>query len=230
MKTILMNVALFLVTCLSAFAQSSECKSSLNIMSFNIRMDTPADGENQWSNRKDFASNLVKFYDVDVCGAQEVLHHQLVDMLDRLPEYAYVGVGREDGKTKGEYAPILYNKNRLSLIKHGDFWLAEDLCTPGVKGWDAACERVATWAIFKDKCTAKTFFFLNTHLDHMGKKARHEGAALVLSHANAFSEGLPIIVKGDLNATPDDDSIQVLMNATDPNALKHIRRLTTLNY
>ena len=139
MKTILMNVALFLFSCFSVFAQSSECKSSLNIMSFNIRMDTPADGENQWSNRKDFASNLVKFYDIDVCGAQEVLHHQLEDMLDRLPEYAYVGVGREAGKTKGEYAPILYNKNRLSLIKHGDFWLEEDLFSPGVKGWDGVC-------------------------------------------------------------------------------------------
>ena len=36
---------------------------------------------------------------------QEVLHHQLEDLKARLPEYAEVGVGREDGKTQGEYAP-----------------------------------------------------------------------------------------------------------------------------
>lgn len=105
----------------------------LKVMTFNIRMDTNADGDNQWSNRKDLAANLVKFYNTDIFGAQEVLNHQLTDLLTRLPEYAYVGVGREDGKTKGEYAPIIYKKDRFELEDSGNFWLAEDMNAVGKK-------------------------------------------------------------------------------------------------
>ena len=142
----------------------------LRVMTYNIRMDNPGDGDNQWKFRKDLAAEMVKFHEVDIFGAQEVLHHQLTDLLDRLPGFAYVGVGREDGKTKGEYAPIFYRKDRFTVEKSGNFWLAEDMNAVGKKGWDAACERVATWAILKDKNTGKRLFFLNTHLDHMGKK------------------------------------------------------------
>ncbi len=80
----------------------------MNVMSYNIRYDKSGDKDNQWKFRRDFAADLVKFHEADVFGAQEVLNNQLNDLLDRLPEYAYVGVGREDGKTKGEYAPIFY--------------------------------------------------------------------------------------------------------------------------
>ena len=143
----------------------------LRVMTYNIRMDNPGDGDNQWKFRKDLAAEMVKFHEV----------------LDRLPEFAYVGVGREDGKTKGEYAPIFYRKDRFTVEKSGNFWLAEDMNAVGKKGWDAACERVATWAILKDKNTGKRLFFLNTHLDHMGKVARHEGALLVIDQATKLS-------------------------------------------
>lgn len=202
----------------------------LRVMTYNIRMDNPGDGDNQWKFRKDLAAEMVKFHEVDIFGAQEVLHHQLTDLLDRLPEFAYVGVGREDGKTKGEYAPIFYRKDRFSVEKSGNFWLAEDMNAVGKKGWDAACERVATWAILKDKNTGKRLFFLNTHLDHMGKVARHEGALLVIDQATKLSEGLPVIVTGDFNATPDDEPIQVLVNKSDERHLTHTRDLAELKY
>ena len=96
---------------------------------------------------------------------------------------------------------------------------------PWKKGWDAACERVATLAILKDKHTGKNFFFLNTHLDHMGKVARHEGASLVLEQAKKLSENLPIIVTGDFNAVPSDEPIQVLTNPSDPRHLTHSRTI-----
>ena len=107
-------------------------------MSYNIRYDNSGDKDNQWKFRRDFAADLVKFHEADVFGAQEVLNNQLNDLLDRLPEYAYVGVGREDGKTKGEYAPIFYRKDRFSVEKNGNFWLAEDINAVGKKCWDAA--------------------------------------------------------------------------------------------
>ncbi|WP_455640439.1 endonuclease/exonuclease/phosphatase family protein [Parabacteroides sp.] len=221
----------FLSVLLSAcFLSAGQPDTPLNVLTFNIRMDTQEDGYNQWSNRKDLAADLVKFHEVDIFGAQEVLNHQLNDLLQRLPEYAYVGVGREDGKTKGEYAPIIYKKDRFELEDSGNFWLAEDINAVGKKGWDAACERVATWGIFKDKQSGKKFFFLNTHLDHIGKVARHEGASLVLEQARKLSKGLPVIVTGDFNAVPADDPIKVLTDKNDPRHVTHSREIAALKY
>lgn len=228
MRKILLSILSSLL--LVSFLSAKQPESPLNVMTFNIRMDTKDDGANQWSNRKDLAADLVKFHGVDIFGAQEVLNHQLNDLLQRLPDYAYVGVGREDGKTKGEYAPIFYKKDRFTLEDSGNFWLAEDINAVGKKGWDAACERVATWGIFKDKESGKKFFFLNTHLDHMGKIARHEGASLVLEQAHKLAKGLPIIVTGDFNANPDDDPIKVLTDKNDPRFIIHSRDIASLKY
>lgn len=228
MRKILLSVLSVLISV--CFLSAKQPDSPLNVMTFNIRMDTQEDGNNQWSNRKDLAADLVKFHEVDIFGAQEVLNHQLNDLLQRLPDYSYVGVGREDGKTKGEYAPIFYKKDRFVLEDSGNFWLAEDMNTVGKKGWDAACERIATWGIFKDKLSGKKFFFLNTHLDHMGKMARHEGASLVLEQTHKLAKDLPIIVTGDFNAVPDDDPIKVLTDNSDPRHVVHSRELASLKY
>lgn len=228
MKKILFTMLALLMAISITFAKNAD--KEMNVASFNIRMDTSQDGDNQWSNRKDLAANVIKFYNVDIFGAQEVLHHQLTDMLERLPGYDYVGVGREDGKTKGEYSPIFYQKDRFNVQKSGNFWLAEDMNAIGKKGWDAACERVATWAIFQDKESGKKFFFLNTHLDHMGKVARHEGASLVLEQVKKLSEGLPVIVTGDFNAAPEDDPIRVLTSTNDARHLTHARTIAPLKY
>lgn len=228
MKKVFLSLLIFLASINVAFAKHSD--NEMNVMSFNIRMSTKSDGANWWEYRKDIAANVIKFYDVDIVGAQEVLHNQLTDLLDRLPNYDYVGVGREDGKTKGEYSPILYRKDRFSVLKSGNFWLAEDMNAVGKKGWDAACERVATWAILKDRKSGKKFFFLNTHLDHMGQVARHEGASLVLEQVHQLAGNLPVIVTGDFNAIPTDDPIKVLTNEKDPRHLIHTRSLAPLRY
>jgi endonuclease/exonuclease/phosphatase family metal-dependent hydrolase len=209
---------------------SAKSKLPLRVMTYNVRMDTKIDNENQWSNRKDFAASLIRFHEIDLFGSQEVLHNQLEDLLSRLPEFDYIGVGREDGKTKGEYSPIFYKKDRFKVIKSGHFWLSEDIQAVGKKGWDAACERVATWAIFKDKKNGNQFFMLNTHLDHIGKVARHKGAELVLSQMKALAGTLPVIITGDFNAIPSDDPIKVLTNASDPNHLTHTRDVAALRY
>jgi endonuclease/exonuclease/phosphatase family metal-dependent hydrolase len=203
---------------------------AINVMSFNIRMDTPADGDNQWTYRKDLAANVIRFYETDIFGAQEVLHHQLTDLLERLPGFDYVGVGREDGKEKGEYSPVFYNKNKYAVVKSGNFWLSEDINAVGKKGWDAACERIATWAIFQEKASGKRFFFLNTHLDHVGKTARRESALLILKQVSALSESLPAIVTGDFNAAPEDEPVRVLTNTGDPRHLTDTYPISPLRY
>ncbi len=228
MKKILLSILSVLL--LASCQGPKQSDTPLKVMTYNIRMDTEADGDNQWSNRKDLAAGLIKFHDLDIVGAQEVLNNQLNDLLARLPEYDYIGVGRIDGKTQGEYSAIFYKKDRFTVEDSGNFWLAEDKNAVGKKGWDAACERIATWGIFKDKVSGKKFFFLNTHLDHVGKVARHEGASLILNEVTNLSKGLPVIVTGDFNSTPQDDPIKVLTNADDPRHLTHSRDIADLKY
>lgn len=191
----------------------------LNVMSFNIRYDNPDDSLNNWQYRKDVAAKTIKNQNADIVGTQEVLVNQLNDLKSRLPEYNAIGVGREDGIEQGEYSAILYKKDRFKEIKSGYFWLSETPEVAGSKGWDGACERIATWAILEDISSKKQLFFINTHLDHVGKIARQEGVTLLLSRANALANGLPIIMTGDFNATPESD---VIKHVTDVNSPKHL--------
>ena len=91
MKKVLFYLFTLLISTNIVFAEHLD--NEMNVMSFNIRMSTKSDGANWWEYRKDLAANVIKFYDVDMFGAQEVLHNQLTDLLDRLPDYGYVGWG-----------------------------------------------------------------------------------------------------------------------------------------
>lgn len=197
----------------------------LNVMSYNIRYDNPEDSLNNWQYRKDVAAKIIQTKDIDIVGTQEVLHNQLVDLQERLPEYTAIGVGRQDGKEQGEYSALFYKKDRFTEVSSGYFWLSETPEVAGSKGWDGACERIATWAILKDKETGKEVFAINTHLDHVGKIARQEGVTLLLTKAAELSRGLPIIMTGDFNATPDSDVIKHVTN----NSLKeHLTNAKTI--
>lgn len=225
-KFLLFAVAVTLL----ASCNSKPTELSLNVMTFNIRMDTPRDSLNSWTYRKDFASELVRFHKTDILGTQEVLHHQLEDMKTRLPEYSSIGVGREDGATKGEYSAIFYKTDKFDVLKSGTFWLAEDINAVGKKGWDAACERVVTWAVFRDKATAKEFCFMNTHFDHIGKVARSESAKLLMAKSKEFSEGLPVIATGDFNATAESDVIKTITDKGNPDHLTDSRGIAEFVY
>lgn len=180
----------------------------INVMSFNIRYDNHDDGDNQWKHRRDRVANAVKFYDVDLLGAQEVLHGQLTDLQKRLPEYAALGVGREDGKTKGEHSAIFYRMERFTPVQTGCFWLSETPDVAGSKGWDGACERIATWAVFHDNANGRELFMLDTHLDHVGVQARKEGVRLLLSKIKELAGGRPVVVTGDFNAGTEDQPVK----------------------
>jgi len=183
----------------------------MNIMTFNIRCDKISDSENAWQYRKDFASQMIKFYDVDILGTQEVFKNQLQDLLERLPDYKFLGIGRSDGKDKGEHSAIFYKYQFFEIEKSGNFWLSETPQQPGSKGWDAACERIVTWAIFKEKKTGNKFVFFNTHFDHIGELARKESVKLLKKKIVEIAEHLPVILTGDLNLPPDAEAIKDLL-------------------
>ena len=203
-------------TLLIFFGTTAMAQDYLNIMTFNIRYNNPRDSLNAWPHRADKAASQVLFHEAHIVGVQEALFDQIQDMDRSLTKYKYVGVGRDDGKQKGELSAIFYDTTRVQLLRSQTFWLSETPQVPGSKGWDAAITRIVTWAQFRDKKTQKQFFLFNTHFDHMGKVARAESAKLLLKYSNQIAGAIPFIVTGDFNATPDQEPIQLLTNAKDP--------------
>lgn len=188
----------------------------LKVMTFNIRYNNPDDSLNAWPHRKDKVASEVLFYGAHTLGVQEALHDQMEELQQRLPAYKSIGVGRDDGKTKGEYSAIFYDTTRLQLLNSQTFWLSETPTVAGHIGWDGACTRIVTWGKFRDKKTNKVFFHFNTHFDHMGKVARRESAKLLLQQVHKLAGNTAAIITGDFNAIPSDEPIQIIMNTGDP--------------
>ncbi|MDR0573091.1 MAG: endonuclease/exonuclease/phosphatase family protein [Tannerella sp.] len=183
----------------------------LTVGSYNIRYDNSGDKKNGdgWERRYPILSQQVLFNDFDIFGAQEVLHNQLEDILRMLPQYAYIGVGRDNGKTQGEYVPVFYKKNRFRLLNSGNFWFSENTGYPN-KGWDAALPRICTWGEFKDLKNKKKIWFFNIHFDHIGVEARKQSAILVLNKIKEMCGKDAVILTGDFNVDQTNESYELL--------------------
>lgn len=192
----------------------STSASPLRVMTFNLRLDVASDGPNAWPHRRDWVGALIRFHAPDAVGVQEALAHMLTDLDARLPGFARVGVGRADGRAGGEFSAILYRTDRLELLDSGTFWLSPTPEVPGSKGWDAAIERIATWARFRDRRTGCTHVHLNTHFDHIGEQARQESARLIRLRLRSIAGDLPVIVTGDLNADPQSVPYRIFTRDT----------------
>ena len=188
---------------LALFAAVTFCAAAqeLTVATYNIRNANRGDAErgNGWERRGPWVCRLIEFHGFDIFGSQEVLDGQLHDMLAQLPDYDYIGVGRDDGKTQGEYAPIFYKKERFRLLDDGHFWLSEITDRPN-KGWDAALPRICTWGHFLDLQTKRRFWFFNLHMDHIGVQAREESAKLVVAKIREMCKPKEfVILTGDFN-------------------------------
>lgn len=188
---------------LSMFTTTLCVGQSLGVMSYNIRYDNPQDGENRWDNRKANLISQLNFYAPEIFGTQEGLIHQLQDLQKGLDTYSYVGVGRDDGKEKGEFTAIFYDQEKVELVKDDTFWLSLTPNRPS-KAWDAALPRICTYAQFKMKNSRAQFYVFNAHFDHVGEQARLESSLLILSKIKELNvNGLPVILMGDLNMEPN---------------------------
>ncbi len=207
---------LFLVLNFEAISVKADCitqnnpgSDTLKITSFNIRYGEANDGINSWPNRKDLIKEYILASKPDILGVQEALSGQMA-YIDSIPGYEYVGVGRDNGMTQGEYCAIFFNTNKFEVKESGTFWLSETPAKP-TKGWDGACYRICTWARFKNK-VGREFYVFNTHLDHMGKKARMEGARLIVSKISLLNPKIPVFLSGDFNSTSDQLPIKIIMD------------------
>lgn len=198
------------------FSFAAKAQQELNVMTFNIRLNLASDSLNAWQYRKDKAVSQILFHNADIVGVQEAVPGQMDDLNAALKDYKSVGVGREDGKRKGEFSAIFYSTKRLSVSKSGTFWLSQTPEVAGSMGWDAAYPRIVTWAIFTDKKTKKNFFHFNTHFDHMGQEARRQSAALLLKKVKEIAGNNPVLVTGDFNAEPKDEPIRIITDESNP--------------
>jgi endonuclease/exonuclease/phosphatase family metal-dependent hydrolase len=217
---------MLLISALFAFFLNDSGAQSINVMSFNIRLNTASDSLNAWPYRKDMVASQILFHDVHLLGVQEALHDQMMDLQARLPQFKYTGGGRDDGKEKGEYSAIFYDSTRLQILKTGMFWLSETPEVPGSKSWDAAITRMVTWARFRDRKTKKVFYAFNTHFDHVGKVARRESARIIQRKVQELAGNTPAVITGDFNARPSDEPIQVILDPNEPLRLKDAKALS----
>lgn len=182
----------------------------MSFMTYNIRYANVNDGDNQWEKRKEYLSDQIRFYEPDVIGIQEGLELQVNFLNARLSDYEFFGVGRNDGKNKGEYCAIFYKGNKFDVLKQDTFWLSEHPEQISV-GWDAAMERICTYGLFLNKKTGKKFWVFNTHFDHIGVEAREKSAALIAQKIREINEGnFPVILMGDFNLNDQSKAITYL--------------------
>lgn len=196
----------YLLFCVLPFWALCVAAQSLFVGSYNIRYHNAEDDKkgNVWTKRCQVICDQINFEDPDIFGAQEVLYPQLGDLLRGLDNYAYIGVGRDDGKQAGEYAAIFYKRDRMKLLREGHFWLNETPDKP-VLGWDAACVRICTWGEFEQVATGFRFYYFNLHMDHVGVTARREAAKLVVSRIKDLAKGGPVVLTGDFNVDQNDE-------------------------
>ena len=180
------------------------------MITYNIRYSNPNDGDNIWENRKGKLAGLINYYEPSFLGIQEGLLHQVEYLDSCLSEYEYIGVGRDDGKQKGEYCAIFYDTRTYEVIIDSTFWLSD---TPGIpsNGWDANLNRVCTYGLFENLNTKERIWVMNTHFDHRGKMARENSARLISERVELINEdNLPLVLMGDFNATLEQKPIQVI--------------------
>jgi endonuclease/exonuclease/phosphatase family metal-dependent hydrolase len=197
------NVVVIICFCLLSLFLNAQ---TLNIMTYNIRLDIDSDKENDWTHRKDFFNGQIQFYAPDIFGIQEAKPNQVLDIAMALSQYSYVGVGR-DGIGKGESSNIFYKTEKFIVIESSTFWLS---ATPDVIsiGWDAACNRVCSYALLKNKQTKNMIWVFNTHLDHVGEEARTKGLELILSKIEKLNTNkYPVVLMGDFNSEPETQRI-----------------------
>ncbi|WP_338873149.1 endonuclease/exonuclease/phosphatase family protein [Spirosoma sp. SC4-14] len=200
---------LLLITVLSTQVSIAQKSEPINVATYNLRYNNKGDGVNAWPNRKEFVKALIRFHEFDIFGTQEGLRGQLNDIAE-LNEFAFFGAGRDDGKEAGEHSAIFYRKDRFRMLESGNFWLSETPDKPG-KGWDATCcNRICSWAKFRDLKTKKEFFFFSVHFDHQGVEARRQSGKLMVARIKEIAKNDPVILVGDLNSTPDTEQVQTI--------------------
>ena len=194
------TIAAVLLAAVAAGCKTEPAAAKVRVGTYNIRLSTGDKGTpNAWLERREDMVALIRSLDMDAFGLQEVRPDQAAYLREQLPEYEFVGDHRGADRVSDEASPVFYRKSRFDAEKAGTFWLSETPDVPGVKGWGAACPRVCSYLVLKDRTTGRRFCFANTHTDHVSALAREKGMLLVIERMKEFGAGAPIVFTGDHN-------------------------------
>ena len=200
-----------------AFSASAQ---EMNVATFNVRVGgrlregqaRPKKGDykkfNGWDDRKGYLCDMIQFEAFDIFGVQEARYPQIEDMLERMPEYKYIGVGRDDGEQKGEHCAIFYLKSKFKVLEQGNFWLSETPDVPSF-GWGAKYRRVCTWGLFQNKKTKELFYLINTHVN-WGLSSVNSAKMIVEFVKEKCKKTDNVIVMADFNATQTSELYQII--------------------
>jgi len=183
------------------------------VMTFNIRYGTAADGPDAWPERRDLLVDVIRDAAPDILGLQEALRGQLDELHAALPGYGEGGVGREDGRTAGEYAAVLFRTDRFAFMQAGTFWFSDTPEVPGSRSWGNNVTRICTWVRLEDRASGRALYAFNVHLDHESQRSRERSVALLLERIRRLARGAPVIVTGDFNAGEDNLAVAALRDS-----------------
>lgn len=211
------------VACVAGVALAAEPGPDacpVRVMSFNIRYGTADDGDNAWPRRRDAVIGVIREFDPDLLGMQEVLAFQRDELAAALPGWAAVAAGRDDGLDAGEMTPVLYRTARFEQLAAGHLWLSDTPDAAGSRGWDAALPRIATWVRLRDRSDpgGRAVLVLNTHFDHRGQEARLRSAALLRERLRDLGRDCRVVLTGDFNAAEGSEPYRELFTARQDHA------------
>lgn len=209
---ILPSLLLTILVAMPCKASEETEKDLVRVMTFNIRYNTPADGENAWPHRKEFVLDVIREFRPDFLGLQEALPEQVAFLREALSEYGLLSRSREKDPNEGEACSVFYLKQRwvIDPLEQGTYWLSDTPDEPASITWGNACTRIVTWARFTQIDTGRPLVFINTHFDHRSAGARRASAVMLRDRIAAFPDSAPVVLVGDFNASETDDSMRIL--------------------
>jgi endonuclease/exonuclease/phosphatase family metal-dependent hydrolase len=173
--------------------------ADIKVMSFNLRVPFFLDTINYWPFRKSLTAETIRDYAPDLLGTQECLNEQAIFLRDQLPDYQFIGAGRDDGRLKGEMTACFFKTSKFDEISHGFFWLSQTPWRPGSKSWGSAYPRMCTWVKLRPKNGGPAFCWFNTHFDNLGSRARLESSKLLRDQIISLAGNMPVVITGDFN-------------------------------
>lgn len=193
-----MLLRLLLLAALLGSPVAAAHAETLRVGTFNLRYANPND-PHPWSARRDVAAELIEKHQLDVVGTQEGLYTQVKDLEVALPDYRWIGIGR-DGGSRGEFMAVFYRPDRLEPLEFDHYWLSDTPDVVGSTTWGNTNRRMVTAVRFRDLESRQTFYFINTHFDHQAQVARMRSAELVRERISQLNPRWPVVLVGDFNA------------------------------
>lgn len=199
--------------CIQQQSTATNYETELKVMSFNIRYGTANDAENSWDLRKEFVFEVIRENNPDILGLQEALDFQIQEIIENIPGYGFIGLGRDDGKSKGEFSAILFAKDRFIIDTSETFWFSDQPRVPGSITWGGSLPRICTWGLLFDKFANKSLYVYNIHWDHQSQISREKSSELLLKKIGLNDKNIPLVLTGDFNCGYSNPGITKLLDA-----------------